>query len=69
MFPHCSPENLSVFFIKILPPIFFRIFIYSILVGFSITFFRVIFDPGVIKAPTMKKAALEGSPATLIFFE
>ena len=41
---------------------------YSILVLFKQTFFKIIFEFGTISAATMKNAAEEGSPATKIFF-
>ena len=47
----------------------FNILKYLILVSLRQTFFIVILDFGVISAPTIKKAAEDGSPETLIFFE
>ena len=41
---------------------------YSILVLFKQTFFKIIFEFGTISAAIMKNAAEEGSPATKIFF-
>ena len=66
--PTSSPQICFVFFILIFPPILFSTFIKAVLDGLSITSFSVIFDLGKINAPTIKKDALDGSPATSIFF-
>ena len=41
---------------------------YSILVLFKQTFFKLILEFGTISAATIKNAAEDGSPATKIFF-
>ena len=56
-----SPETFLSLFIRILAPIFFNISINLILVGLIQISFKRISELSFINAPTMKKAALEGS--------
>ena len=62
--PTNSPDKMFLFLISILPPIFIRISIRPLLVGFNPTFLMEIFESLAIKPAIIKNAADEKSPTT-----